>query len=127
MEKTINIDGLKTSRAAELPEQFACLNEYKQWALVTETQRNALRHSVSMQEIEAFSQAMLAQLDSAFAYLDTFSGEPLPDDAQALMSMVLALAEVAPAIEFYGQQAVIDGFDPRRFVADSAFKLSPAL
>ncbi|AHG65225.1 hypothetical protein [Advenella mimigardefordensis] len=127
MEKKINIDGLKGNRPVTLPEQFSSLNDYKQWALATETLRNDMRHRSSMQDIEAFSQAMLAQLDDALAYLDTFEQEPLPEQAQALMSMVLALAEVAPAIEFYGQQAVIDGFDPRRFIADSAFKLAPAL
>lgn len=127
MEQTINIDALKANRAVALPEQFAPLNSYIQWALPTETQRNTVRHSASMQEIEAFSQAMLGQLDAALAYLDTFEGQPLPDEAQALMSMVLSLAEVAPAIEFYRQQAVIDGFDPRRFIADASFTLSPAL
>ena len=127
MEQKINIDGLKANRTVVLPEQFASLNDYKQWALPTETQRNDFRHRSCMQDIEAFSKAMLVQLDAALAYLDTFGTEPLPDEAQALMSMVLALAEVAPAIEFYGQQSVIDGFDPRRFIADSTFKLAPAL
>jgi hypothetical protein len=35
------------------------------------------------------------------------------------MNLALALAEVAPAIEFYKQPAVIDGYDPTRFVPRS--------
>jgi len=127
MEQRINIDALNINRSVALPEQFASLNDYSQWALPTETLRTTMRHRASMDEIKSFSQAMLQQLDAALAYVDSFGDEVLPSSAQALMSMVLSLAEVAPAIEFYGQQAVIDGFEPDRFVADPAFKLSPAL
>jgi len=127
MEQRINIDALNINRSVVLPEQFASLNDYSQWALPTETLRTTMRHRASMDEIKSFSQAMLQQLDAALAYIDSFADEALPSSAQALMSMVLSLAEVAPAIEFYGQQAVIDGFEPDRFVADPAFKLSPAL
>lgn len=127
MEQRINIDALNINRSVVLPEQFASLNDYSQWALTTETLRTTMRHRASMEEIKSFSEAMLQQLDAALAYVDSFGDEVLPSSAQALMSMVLSLAEVAPAIEFYGQQAVIDGFEPGRFVADPAFKLSPAL
>ncbi|RDK10323.1 hypothetical protein [Cupriavidus lacunae] len=126
-EKIINTGGLQTQRTAALPERFAHLNAIAHWSLPTETARNIQRHRASMEEIRAFAQTMLSELDAITAYLDTFEPGAMPAEAQALMNLLLSLAEVAPAVEFYRQQAVIDGFDPRRFVADEAFKLAPAL
>lgn len=127
-EQVIHFVATPAARKAVLPAQFAeRLNSYLAWALPTETQRSTRRHQSSMEEIHAFSAEMLAQLPEILAYLDRFAPDALPEEAQSLMAMVLSLAEVAPAIEFYQQQAVVDGFDYRRFEADAQFKLSPAL
>ena len=32
-----------------------------------------------------------------------------------------------PAVEFYQQPAVIDGYDPRRFIANESFALRPSV
>ncbi|SOZ34908.1 hypothetical protein [Cupriavidus neocaledonicus] len=126
-EKIIDVGGLRKQRTATLPERFAHLSPIAHWSLPTETERNIQRHRASMEEIHAFADAMLGEIGAITAYLDTFEAGAMPAQAQALMNLLLSLAEVAPAIEFYRQQAVIDGFDPRRFVADETFKLSPAL
>ncbi|MFJ1258282.1 hypothetical protein [Cupriavidus sp. CuC1] len=125
-EKVISITPSKSKDMPALPESFAHLTPIAHWSLPTETARNVRRHRATMEEIQSFADIMLRELDSILAYLGTFELHALPSEAQALMNLVLSLAEVAPAIEFYKQQAVIDGFDPRRFVADETFKLSPA-
>lgn len=114
--------------AAVLPEPFVALQPFVPiWALSTETERNVRRHQMPMAEIVAFSDAMLAQVDEIVSYLNGFDVNALPPEATALMQLLLSLAEVAPAIEFYRQPAVVDGYDPRRFVADETFVLRPAL
>ncbi|MFX1766781.1 hypothetical protein PWP93_30210 [Paraburkholderia sp. A1RI-2L] len=127
--KTINIEALRATAAPvpELPAEFASLQWFSGWALDTETARNVRRHAVTMDEIHAFVAAMLPEMERIFAWLDRFDMNALPADARALMCLTLSLAEVAPAVEFYAQQAVVDGFDPRRFAADEAFVMSPAL
>ncbi|HEY1609716.1 MAG TPA: hypothetical protein VGG24_10640 [Paraburkholderia sp.] len=112
--------------AVTLPAEFAHLQEHTGWALATETTRNMRRHSASMEEIGAFADAMLGEVERIVPYLDAF-GQQLPDEARPLLWMLLSLAEVAPVLECYRQQAVIDGYDPRRFVADEDFVLKPAL
>ena len=42
-----------------------------------------------------------------------------------LMYLLLSLAEIAPAIEFYNQPAVIDGYESARFRADESFVMRP--
>jgi hypothetical protein len=116
----------RVQRPVELPSAFAHLQPFTGWSLATETERNTRRHEASMDEIQAFIDAMLADVDAIVAYLDAF-GETLPPEARALMDMLMSLAEVAPVVECYRQQAVIDGYDPRRFVADENFVLKPAL
>lgn len=131
--KIINIEALSAAStpavapAAELPAEFANLRPFAAWALDTETARNVRRHAATMDEIRAFVAAMLPEMERIFAWLGGFDMNALPPEARALMCLTLSVAEVAPAIEFYGQQSVVDGFDPRRFVADEAFVMSPAL
>ncbi|CAG9187572.1 hypothetical protein [Cupriavidus pinatubonensis] len=124
-EKVIDIASLTASKRPVFPENFQHLNAIAQWSLPTETARNVQRHRVTIEEIRSFVDIMLKELDGVLAYLNMFEVDSLPPEAQALMNLVLSLAEVSPAVEFYNQPAVIDGYDPRRLVADSSFKLSP--
>jgi hypothetical protein len=116
----------RVSRPVELPAAFVHLQPFAAWSLATETERNTRRHAASMEEITAFVEAMLADVDAIVEYLDAF-GETMPEEGRSLMQMLMSLAEVAPVVECYHQQAVIDGYDPRRFVADENFVLKPAL
>jgi hypothetical protein len=53
------------------------------------------------------------------SHLNRFAMDDLPPGERRLLDLTLSLAEVAPAIEFYKQPAVIDGYDSRRFVPRS--------
>jgi hypothetical protein len=53
-------------------------------------------------------------MDDIFAYLEQFPLDDLPAEAQRLFLLSLSLAEVAPAIEQFGQPQVVDGYDIRR-------------
>ena len=102
---------------ARLPEQFRDLEQWMAWSLETEGERSDHRQASAMEDITAFYEAMLARMDEVLPYLEQFSLEELPDDAKRLFYLTLSLAEVAPAVEQFGQPSVVDGYDIKRFVA----------
>lgn len=109
-----------------LPAEFADLEPLaKVWSLATETERNRQRLQSSFAELEALSDALLPRLDAIFKHLDRHSLASLPPEEARLFYLTLSLAEVAPALEFYNQPAVIDGLDSARMPAVEDFKLRP--
>ena len=100
----------------QLPAQFQQLEPFVNWALATERERTAKRHSTSMADIRAFYDAMVAQLGEVLTYLNDFSEEGTPDDVKRLFFLTLSLAEIAPAVENFGQPGVVDGYDFSRFI-----------
>ncbi len=100
-----------------LPAQFRDLEPWMAWSLATEQERNRKRLASTMQDIKAFYDAMLARMAEVLPYLDQFPVEALPEDATCLFYLTLSLAEVAPAVEQFGQPGVVDGYDAKRFIA----------
>lgn len=100
-----------------LPAQFRDLEPWMAWSLATEQERNRKRLASTMQDIKAFYDAMLARMAEVLPYLDQFPVEALPEDATRLFYLTLSLAEVAPAVEQFGQPGVVDGYDAKRFIA----------
>lgn len=103
---------------AELPEGFAELEPFVAWSLETEPERSAKRQASSIEELRALYEAILPRTEEIFAYLDKFPLDAMPDDARRLFLLTLSLAEVAPAIELFGQVSVVDGYDINRFHAE---------
>ena len=100
-----------------LPETFRDLEPYLEWSLPTERQRSAKRQSSTMAEITAFYAAMLPRLDALLSFLAQYPPDAVAEDVQRLSHLTLALAEVAPAVENFGQPSVIDGYDVTRLIA----------
>jgi hypothetical protein len=124
----VNFITRKSSVAKTLPAGFESLAPFVQtWALETETERSAQRHAVGMDSILAFRDAILPQVDDVVAYLNRHALATLGEhpEAMTLMCLLLSLAEIAPAIEFYNQPAVIDGYESARFRADESFVMRP--
>lgn len=101
----------------QLPAAFAELKPFVGWALATERERTAKRHTSDLAAIRAFYDAMLPRLGEILQYLDDFPPEDVPDDVQRLFLLTLSLAEIAPAIENFGQPSVLDGYDYSRFIS----------
>jgi hypothetical protein len=100
-----------------LPAQFKDLEPFvATWALATERERNRKRLASTMEEIQAFYNAMLPRMETIIEYLNQFPLDRMPEDAQRLFYLTLSLAEVANAVELFKQPGVIDGFDPERFI-----------
>lgn len=98
-----------------LPEQFKDLERFGDWVLPTERERSAKRLSSPYSEIEDVYNSLLPRLDEMLAYLNGFPLNDLPENEGRLLLLAIVLAEVAPAVEFFGQPEVIGGFDPKRF------------
>jgi hypothetical protein len=99
-----------------LPEQFRDLERFAtDWSIERESDRSEKRLASSMTEISRFYDAIMPRMDAILAYLNQLPLNALPDDARRLLWLTLSLAEISPAIHFYGQPTVIDGFDARQF------------
>ena len=98
-----------------LPESFQSLELFSAWALATERERRAKRLSSSMEEIQAFYDALFPQLEAAVAYLDQFPLAELPAQAQPLYYLTLALVEVTSAVELYHHPHIFEAIEPDRF------------
>jgi hypothetical protein len=104
-------------REAALPDQFCDLEPLATtWALRTEAERHAKRLASTIAELRALYDALFPRIDDMLAYLSEFSLENLTLEGDRLLLLTFALAEIAPAVELYGQTEVPDGFDSRRFI-----------
>ncbi len=98
-----------------LPEPFQGLEPFRVWALATERERRAKRLSSSMEEIQAFYDALFPQLEAVVAYLDQFPLDQLPAQAQPLYYLTLSLVEVTSAVELYHNPHIFEAIEPARF------------
>jgi hypothetical protein len=98
------------------PTQFQELEQWKEWSLATDQERSAKRQASTMEDIKTFYNAMLARMEEVLPYLEQFSMDDLPQNATRLFYLTLSLAEVAPAVEQFGQPSVVDGYDVKRIV-----------
>jgi hypothetical protein len=100
----------------QLPPSFHELESFVGWALATERGRTARRQSSTIAEIKSFYDAMVTRLQEILDYLDGFTLDNTPEDVRRLFLLTMSLAEVAPAVENFGQPSVIDGYDFSRFI-----------
>lgn len=99
-----------------LPDPFANLESLaRDWGVPTEQERTARRLASDFNQIKAFHDAMLPQLEAIFEYLNGFALDAMPDDCRRLLYMALAVAEVAPAIHFYKGEPPTYVLDDTRF------------
>ena len=101
---------------SKLPEQFGALEEFFDWALATETERNNKRLNSEYSEIERFHGAVVARAEEAIEHLDQYELQALEGKELNLLNLLLALAEVTPAVAYYQGPFVAGGFDSNRMV-----------
>ena len=109
-----------------LPLGFEHLESHvSEWVLADTRARIEKRRTSSMEQIREFYDAMLPLAERALDYLRDFSLGALPPEGERLLKLMLSLAEIAPAIEWYNSPDVYDGFDLTRLrfpvqIADTA-------
>lgn len=114
-----------------LPEHFAQLQPWcERWCLPDSNARSLARTSAKMADLQAFYDALAPQAPAALQYLSSKQLGELSDADESLLKLLLALAEIGPAVEWFGQPRVIDGYDESKFplvqtLSDSAAQQAP--
>jgi hypothetical protein len=101
--------------SALLPSGFEALEPWiVTWVLPDAKARMAQRQASRIEELKAFYAAMLPMGEAALAWLRDYDLGTLPPEGERLLKLMLALAEVAPAVEWYNDPRVFDGFPVER-------------
>jgi hypothetical protein len=94
--------------SARLPSEFSDLEPFAHWALQGERARYQQRLASTMEEMQAFYDAVFPRLEAAMAYLDQFELAQLPDEAKQLLWLTCALVNVSFPVEVWRQPRVPD-------------------
>jgi hypothetical protein len=94
---------------ALLPPEFADLEPFAPtWCLASEPERYAKRLASTMDEMQAFYDAVFPRAEAAIAYLDAFPLHELPDDARRLLQLLYSLIMVSFPCEIWKQPYIPD-------------------
>ena len=92
-----------------LPAEFSDLERFaKDWCLASEPERYAKRLASTMDEIQAFYDAIFPRAEEAIAYLEKFPLHDLPADAHRLLQLLYSLILVSFAVEIWRQPYIPD-------------------
>jgi hypothetical protein len=92
-----------------LPSQFSDLEPFaKEWCLASEPERYAKRLASTMDEIQAFYDAIFPRAEEAIVYLEKFPLDDLPEDAHRLLQLLYSLILVSFAVEIWRQPYIPD-------------------
>jgi hypothetical protein len=92
---------------ALLPNEFSALEPFAaKWCLATERERYATRLASTMEELQAFYDAIFPRVRDAMAYCDKFSLKEMPADALNLLRMLFSFVIVSFAVELWRQPYV---------------------
>ena len=106
-----------------LPAEFSDLEPFVEgWCLDSEPERYAKRLASSMDEIQAFYDAIFPRAEEAICYLEKFPLNDLPDDALRLLRLLYSLILVSFAVEIWRQPYI-----PDTGTASFELKLEPVL
>lgn len=98
-----------------LPDGFAELERFvPDWVPPDASARMARRQASPIEALREFYAAMLPRGEDALACLRDHDLGAMPAPAENLLKLMLMLAEVAPAVEWYGDPRVYDGFPVER-------------
>ena len=92
-----------------LPPEFSDLERFAgSWCLASEPERYAKRLASSMDEMQAFYDAIFPRAQEAMAYLEKFPLHELPEDAQRLLQLLYSLIMVSFPVEIWRQPDLPD-------------------
>lgn len=92
-----------------LPAEFSDLEPFAAtWCLATERERYAERLGSTMDELQAFYDAVTARAGDAMAYCDQFPLDDLPEDARNLLHLLYSMVMVSFPVEAFGQPRIPD-------------------
>ena len=93
---------------ATLPDEFTELAPFADWALDTWRERYDKRLDSTMDEMQAFYDAVMPRLADILEYCDGFDLQDLPGDARNLLLLAFSLCEASFPVEAWRQPRVPD-------------------
>ena len=94
---------------ALLPPEFSYLEPFaEEWCLASEPERYAKRLASTMDEMQAFYDALFPRAQEVIAYLEKFPLHELPEDAQRLLHLLYSLIIVSFPVEIWRQPYLPD-------------------
>jgi hypothetical protein len=94
---------------ALLPPEFSDLERWvADWCLDSEPERYAKRLSSTMDEIQAFYDAIFPRAEAAIRYLEKFPLDDLPEDAFRLLKLLYSLILMSFPVEIWKQPYIPD-------------------
>jgi hypothetical protein len=92
-----------------LPAEFSDLEPFvDDWCLDSEPERYAKRLASSMDQLQAFYDAIFPRAEAAMVYLEKFPLHDLPDEALRLLKLLYSLILVSFAVEIWRQPYIPD-------------------
>ena len=92
-----------------LPDGFSDLEPWvEDWCLDSEPERYAKRLSSSMNEIQAFYDAVFPRAEEVIQYLEKLPLDDLPEDAHRLLKLLYSLIVMSFAVEIWKQPRIPD-------------------
>jgi len=98
-----------------LPAGFEALAAFvPDWVLPDMPARMARRRDSTIEELRLFYTSIVPLGDAALDHLRGFPLGQLPPDSANLLGLMLSLAEIGPAVEWYDSPQVTDSFSTTR-------------
>jgi hypothetical protein len=95
--------------SALLPDRFADLEPFAvRWCLSTERERYDTRLAATMEEMQAFYDAVTPRAEDAMAYIEKLPFGALPADALNLLHLLYSMVQVSFPVEVWHQPKVPD-------------------
>ena len=92
-----------------LPSEFSDLEPFvADWCLDSEPERYTKRLSSTMDEIQAFYDAVMPRAEDAIQYLEKFPLDDLPEDASRLLKLLYSLILMSFPVEIWKQPYIPD-------------------
>jgi hypothetical protein len=92
-----------------LPAQFGALEPFAgTWCLGTERERYSQRLASTVEEMQAFYDAVVPRAEEAMTYLEQFPVDSLPEDALNLLHLLYSMIQVSFPVEVWRQPRVPD-------------------
>jgi hypothetical protein len=93
----------------QLPAGFSDLEPFvADWCLDSEPERYAKRLASTMEEIQAFYDAVFPRAEAAMQYLEQFPLDDLPEDAFRLLKLLYSLILMSFPVEIWKQPYIPD-------------------
>ena len=105
------------STSVPLPAGFKELAAQSQWCISRDADRIARRLEAPFEQIVGFYEAVLPHVPDAMAYLATRPVDDPSEEDINLVNLMKTMAEMADAVEIYGQGPIPDAGDLRGYVS----------